>query len=363
MVKRILHVVTYMGKGGLETMIMNHYRHIDRTKIQFDFLVHRDFEADYDAEISALGGKIFYLPPLNPFSREYLSALDLFFEDHPEYKTVHCHLDCMSGIILRAAQKYGVPNRIAHAHSSNQTKDTKYLLKLYFKTLIPKYATELFACGKQAGEWMFGGHNFKIINNAIDTGLYRYSPDTASEVRGELGIPKDAVVLGHVGRFDPPKNHRFMLKMMLAVSDKRDDVYLLLVGDGELRERISELAVALGIRDRIIFAGVRNDVNRMLSAMDVFLMPSLYEGLPLSIIEAQSAALPCLISSGVPKECDKTGLVEQLSLEEGSEVWIEKALSMSAPDRKDVTDKIINAGFDIKNNAAELQKFYLEKEA
>ena len=143
---RVLQVVTYMGRGGLETMLMNYYRKIDREKIQFDFLVHRDFETDYDEEIQRLGGRIYRLSRLNPVSKVYLDQLDSFFKEHREYRIVHSHLDCMAGIPLKYAKKNGVPVRIAHAHNSNQTKDKKYLLKLLYKRMIPKYATDFYAC-------------------------------------------------------------------------------------------------------------------------------------------------------------------------------------------------------------------------
>ena len=163
---RVLHVVTYMGRGGLETMIMNYYRNIDRSKVQFDFLTHRDEIWDYDDDIERLGGKIYHLPRLNPFSPKYLNALDNFFEEHNEYKIVHCHQDCLSGIVLKHAKKNGVPFTIAHSHSSNQNKNLKYVIKLIAKKSIPKYADYLLACGKDAGEWMFNTSDFTILNNA-----------------------------------------------------------------------------------------------------------------------------------------------------------------------------------------------------
>ena len=180
---RVLHVVTYMGRGGLETMIMNYYRYIDRSKIQFDFLVHRQFRADYDDEIESLGGRIYRLPQLIPWSYSYKKALNQFFADHPDYKIVHVHQDCLSSVILRAAKKHGIPVRISHSHTSNQDKNLKYLLKLWYKRRIPQYATALLACGKDAGDWMFGGASYQIINNAIDTTAYTYDTNKRVELR------------------------------------------------------------------------------------------------------------------------------------------------------------------------------------
>ena len=171
---RILHVVTYMGRGGLETMIMNYYRRMDREKVQFDFLTHRDFRSDYDDEIEALGGRIYRLPRLVPWSGSYRKALDRFFAEHREYRIVHVHQDCLSSVILAAAAKYGVPVRIAHSHNSSQDKNLKYLVKLFYMRKIPALATQLFACGKEAGDWMFGGAPYRVLNNAIDAGRYAY---------------------------------------------------------------------------------------------------------------------------------------------------------------------------------------------
>lgn len=356
---RILHIVTYMGRGGLETMLMNYYRSIDRTKVQFDFLTHRDFRADYDDEIEALGGRIYRLPSLNPFSRSYMGALDRFFVEHPEYRIVHSHLDCMSAIPLKAAKKHGVPVRIAHAHSSRQDRDLKYPLKLLFKRSIPGQATQLFACGDEAGKWMFGTDDFRVLNNAIDAGRYRFDPKVRQEVRSELGIPADALVAGHVGRFMAPKNHGFLLRIFAELPDH---ARLLLVGDGELRAENEHLAEELGIRDRVIFAGLRRDVERMLQAMDVFVFPSLYEGLPLSIIEAQAAGLPCLISDKVPIECKKTNLVTQIPLAESAEVWSRAVLAAAQPPRGNTLAQIREAGFDIRANAEWLLNYYLSFE-
>lgn len=151
---RVLHVVTYMGRGGLETMLMNYYRHIDRTKVQFDFLVHRDFEADYDQEINELGGRIYHVSKLIPWSRKYKQELKCFFRDHPEYSIVHVHQDCLSSVALKCAEECGIPVRIAHSHNINQDKNIKYLIKLHYMKNIPKYATDCFACSVEAGEWM-----------------------------------------------------------------------------------------------------------------------------------------------------------------------------------------------------------------
>ena len=357
---RVLQVVTYMGRGGLETMIMNYYRNIDRSRVQFDFLVHRDFEADYDKEIQELGGKIFRLPPLNPLSKDYLSKLDAFFKEHKEYKIVHSHLDCMSAIPLKYAKLNGLPIRVAHAHSSNQTKDLKYPLKLLYKTKISKYTDILFACSNDAGRWMFGKNaDFTVLNNAIDTEKYLFNKNTAQKVRKELNIKNDSLVIGHVGRFENPKNHSFIIDIFSQLLKTNKSSVLLLIGEGSLRKSIVEKVNSLGISNKVIFAGLRTDVNELLQAMDVFLFPSLYEGLPVSIVEAQASGLPCVISDKVPIECKKTDLVYQMNLSDSPEKWADKIEELSKIERRNTYQEIKESGFDIKANAEKLEEFYL----
>lgn len=357
---RVLHVVTYMGRAGLETMLMNYYRNIDREKLQFDFLVHRDFEADYDAEILSLGGKIYRLPNLNPFSKTYLNALDAFFKEHSEYKIVHSHLDCMSSIPLKYAKKHGVPIRIAHSHNSNQDKDLKYPLKLIYRNKITKYATKLFACSKEAGQWMFKCDDFSVINNAINASEYVYSQELAKEARASLSIDSKTTVIGHIGRFAPQKNHDFLIDIFAAYKRKNPDSKLLLVGDGDLRERIKTKVTELQLSNDVVFTGIRNDVSSLVQAMDIFVMPSFNEGLPVSIIEAQASGLPCLVSDGVPFECAITDNVRSLPLSDSADIWCETISEMIMNKRENQYTAICKAGFDISNNALELQTFYLD---
>lgn len=358
---RVLHVVTYMGRGGLETMIMNYYRHIDRSKIQFDFLVHRYDRADYDDEIEALGGTIYRLPRLVPWSSSYNRALNDFFEKHPEYQIVHVHQDCLSSVILRVAKRHSVPIRIAHSHNSNQDKNLKYPVKLYYRRQIPTYATHLFACGRDAGTWMFRGAPFQILNNAIDANKYQYNPAQAKIIRKELGLPTDSFVIGHVGRFAPQKNHDFLVDIFAEVQEKRADARLLLVGDGPLRTEIEIKVRSLGLSEKVIFTGIRSDIPALLQAIDVFVFPSLYEGLPVTMIEAQAAGLPCFISDKVPLDCQKTDLVKQISLRTSSEQWAEQILLVQSSARKDTYSEIVAANFDIVENAKWLENFYLEQ--
>lgn len=357
-VKRVLQVVTHMERGGLETMLMNYYRQIDRSRVQFDFLTHREGEKAYDAEIRALGGRIYHVPPVNPLHPGYQRALNAFFAAHPEYRVVHSHLDCMSADVLRAAKKHGVPVRIGHSHSSSQDKDAKYFIKLLCKRGIPAQATQLFACAEEAGKWMFGGAAFHVLPNAIDASAYRFDDAVRQEVRRELGL-EDALVLGHVGRFSEPKNHPFLIDLFAAAAKKEPRARLVLVGGGEGRAAIEEKVRQLGLGDKVLFLGVRGDVNRLLQAMDVFVFPSLYEGLPVSLVEAQAAGLPCVISAAVSPESILTELVQQLPLD-SAELWAEQVLDAVRRERKDTYDAICAAGFDIAGNAKWLEEFYLD---
>lgn len=354
---RVLHVVTYMGRGGLETMLMNYFRNIDRSKVQFDFLVHRDFEADYDKEILSLGGRIYHLPQLNPFSRKYHKALDSFFAEHP-YQIVHSHLDCMSAYPLSHAKKAGVPVRIAHAHNKSQDKNIKYPLKILSKSLIPKYATHLFACGEEAGQWMFSGRQFQILYNAIDSSRYIYSEQIRREVREELKLG-NKLVIGHVGRFSPQKNHGFIIRLFYELQKRKPDSILILTGDGKNRQQIEKMVQELDLGRKVIFTGIRSDVNRLMQAMDVFLFPSLYEGLGIVAIEAQAAGLPCVVSKKVPEDAKITKLVSSLSLKAPLSEWIDTILNAGHTERRDQTEQVKRAGYDIVENAKRLQDFYM----
>lgn len=357
---RILHVVTYMGRGGLESMLMNYYRNIDRTKVQFDFLVHRDFEADYDKEILSLGGQIFHVSRLVPWSRSYRAELKKFFHEHPEYKIIHVHQDCLSSVALQCAEECGIPVRIAHSHNSNQDKNLKYPIKLFYKRKIPNYTTHYFACGQEAGEWMFPHQKFDILNNAIDAQKYRYSSETAQRIRQELGI-EGKFVVGHVGRFRKQKNHEFLIRIFDALLKKQPNAVLLLVGDGDEEDAVKAQVQSLGIQDKVLFLGARSDVPQLMQAMDAFAFPSLYEGLPLTMIEAQAAGLPCIISDCIPGECIVTDMVTQLSLDTNPEAWADTIIKHHGEARVDRYPEICHAGFDIKDNSQKLQNFYLEQ--
>ncbi|MBE6922635.1 MAG: glycosyltransferase family 1 protein [Ruminococcaceae bacterium] len=348
-----------MSLGGLETLIMNVFRNIDREKVQFDFLVHRKNRAEYDDEIEKLGGRIYRLPRLNPFNPGYYRALDAFFREHPEYRIVHCHQDCLSAIPLAAAQKAGVPVRIAHSHTTSQDKNLKYLIKRYYMTKIPETATHFFACSRAAGEWMFPDQTVRVVNNGIDTAQFSFDPEVRNAVRRELGLQNE-LVLGHVGNFAPTKNHSFLLDIFKSAHELQPDTVLLLVGNGSLDEQIRAKAKALGFGDAVRFLGLRTDVNRLYQAMDVFVMPSLYEGFGIAAIEAQAAGLRCMLADTIPPECKVTDGAIFCKLQEGADAWAEEILRDKGHNRAGDAELVKSAGYDIQGTASWLQEFYLE---
>lgn len=361
---RVLNLFTIMDRGGAETMVMNYYRHIDRTKIQFDFLVHREQRGAYDEEIESMGGKIYRMCPVYPqnFAR-YKRDLHSFFQSHPEYKIIHSHMSELGYFVFREAERQGVPVRICHAHNAPNGFDAKMIVRTYLKKRMMPYLTHLFMCGEASGKWLYGEKNksrFLMLNNAIDAVSYIYDLSKREEMRRHLGLA-DELVIGHVGRFNPQKNHSFLIDIFAALLKKEPNAVLLLVGGGEDMTKIQAKAQALGVAEHVRFLGIRSDVADLMQAMDVFVFPSLYEGLPVTMVEAQAAGLPCIISDKVPPECILTeGLVDVLPLSAEPEIWAAKILEKKNLPRTDRRSKIAAHGFDITTEAVKLQEFYLK---
>ena len=361
---RVLNMFTIMDRGGAETMVMNYYRHIDRTKVQFDFLVHRQQRGAYDDEIEALGGRIYRMCPVYPqnFAR-YKRDLRGFFQAHSEYKIIHSHMSELGYFAFREAERQGVPVRICHAHNAPHGFDAKMFIRTYFKKRMMPYLTHLFMCGEESGKWLYGEKNksrFIMLNNAIDAASYTYDLSKREELRRQLGLA-DELVIGHVGRFNPQKNHPFLMDIFAALLKKESSAVLLLVGGGEGMSKMQEKVQELGIAEHVRFLGVRSDVADLMQAMDMFVLPSLYEGLPVTMVEAQAAGLPCIISDKVPPECILTeGLVDVMPLSASPGAWAEKILAKRAIPRTDRRAEIAAHGFDITTEAVKLQEFYLE---
>lgn len=371
---RVLHIVGGLGRGGLETFIMNVYRNIDRSIIQFDFLKTSPDEGAYEEEIKDLGGRIYSIQPRRNGILNYRKELNKFFEKHKEYKIVHQHVSSLSDInALKIAKKNGVPIRIIHSHSTNEgSRNSLFKIFHYFlhnvnQKRITTIANDFFACSEVAAEWILGRKlyerkNFKIIYNGIETELFKFDKKVRDIVRNEFNVENDEILIGNVGSFHHPKNHEFLIDIFHYLVKVRPKAKLLLVGDGKLRNHIENKVKTLDLDQNVIFTGIRKDVSRILQGMDLFLMPSLYEGFPVSVIEAQCAGLPCLLSDTITKETQITDLVKYESLNNSPEIWANKILDMIRSfERADTTDLIKEAGFDAKMIAEDLTKYYLRR--
>lgn len=363
---RVLQVFGKLNRCGAETMVMNLYRNIDRSKVQFDFIVHTNEHCDYDDEISSLGGKIYRVPRYNGKNHFiYKKSWNEFFQKHTEYKIIHGHVRSTASIYLKIAKKHGLIT-ISHSHSTSSGSGFSAIVKNLLQYSIRFTADYLFACSKSAGEWLFGKKackkkNFFILNNSIDSAKFTYDKNVRIKKRKELKS-EDKYIIGHIGRFHLEKNHNFLIDIFKEVYDKSDNLVLLLVGDGELRKSIKTKVKNLGLTNSVIFAGVREDIPELLQAMDVFLLPSLYEGLGIVAIEAQAAGLQTIVSETIPKEAYITDLIEKEYLSSSPTIWANRILKYkNGYVRKDRHKEISNAGYDIKENSKVLENFYIEQ--
>ena len=358
---RVLHVIDGMGSGGAEAFIMNLYRNIDRTKVQFDFLL-RSTENLYNDEIESLGGRIFLTATFPRHAWQNYKDTEAFFTEHKEYAIIHVHgnaLLYMSGLLL--AKKTGIPVRIMHSHNTQTRKPIFRLIHEGNKLFIHSLATTQLACSEAAGEWMFKGYDCTVVNNGIDVKEYLYNAAAREEIRKEFQLDGKFVV-GHIGRFLRSKNHSFLLDIFSEIHKQNEAAVLLLIGTGLLEESIREQVRQLGLEDAVIFAGVRNDVEKMLQAMDVFLFPSLFEGLGIVAVEAQAAGLHTIVSEAVPKEAFLTELIESIPLSAPKEEWAEKVLRyQQGYERPNTFEQLRNAGYDIESVAKEMERFYISK--
>lgn len=371
---RILHIVGRMDRGGIETMIMNIYRNIDRTKVQFDFLAHYGREAAYNDEIRSLGGRIYEMPALKTDEKvyywrlfQYIRALHKFFREHREFRVIHGHMTNTASIYMPIAKKYGVTCRIAHSHSSKSKAGLLGKVTDLLQRPIRKYATDWFACSAAAAKWFYpesalAEGRVKLIANAVDAAKFRFDPALRRQVRQELELG-DQLVIGCVARFRPEKNQAFLVQVLSQLLSTGTNAALLFAGDGPCEEETRQLAQKLGVEDNVRFLGMRGDVPRLMQAMDVFVLPSLWEGLPVVGIEAQASGLPCVVSDGVTREMDALGMMTFLSLEEPLSHWADAIRQAVQLPRKDTFEQIRTAGYDIGATVPWLQQFYLERGA
>ncbi|TDL31825.1 glycosyltransferase family 1 protein [Jeotgalibacillus sp. S-D1] len=360
---RVLHVVVNMNRGGAETLIMNLYRNIDRTKIQFDFLT--CYEGVFDEEIKQLGGKIHRIPYVTTSGhRTYIKNLNQFFTHHP-YKIVHSHMDKMSGFVLRAAARAMIPVRIAHSH--NTSSEGGLLIKTYKWMAgknIPKYATAYYACSTKAASWLFEKESSRshILKNGIECDQYMYSPAKREKMRKLFHLQDGDLVIGHVGRFNQQKNHSFLLEVFAEVVQIVPDAHLFLVGGGALQHSIEKKVQDLKISKNVHMLGIRDDIHLVMQAFDVFAFPSLHEGLPVTLIEAQCAGIPCVISETISDEADlECGLISALPIT-NKKIWVEALLNIRAQQPSRIkTEKIVSEqGYNIRQTAVHTQNAYLE---
>ena len=354
---RVLQCVSNMDRAGIETMLMNYYRNIDRENIQFDFLVNKSKKGDYDDEILSLGGRIFKSPGLNPFKfKNYQRFMEKLFQEHPEYKIIHCQNESMGFYALKAAKDNNIPVRIAHSHNTNINKDYKYPIKMICRKNILKVSNYQYACGVEAGKYLFK-KKVPIIHNAINTSFFVYNKDIRDSIRKQYNV-QDNFLVGCVCRFDKQKNPLFLLDIFYELLKIKPTSKLLLVGDGNLKEKIVKKIKKLNIEDKVILTGNVPNVNELYQAMDIFLLPSLFEGLPVVGIEAQAAGLKCFISSNVSREVDITGNIIFYSIKNNSKKWAELINEQSEYERYDTRQKIIDAGYDIYTESKKLENMY-----
>jgi len=350
-------------------LLMNLYRNIDRTKIQFDFLVHSLEEKYFDKEIEELGGRIYRIPRFSPwrFDKQF-KEYDKFFKTHPEYRVVHSHINMNSLGTLRAAYKAGVPTRICHLHCT-KLKGRKipfsYRCKKLAFPLISRYLTHRFACSKLSAQEGYGSDHGKalILKNGVQTEKFRFILSDRNKKREELGW-NDKLVILSVANFVEPKNHSFMIEVFNETLKRRKDVLLALAGCGPLQEQIEAQVDRLGIRSNVQFLGARNDVPELLNAADLFLFPSLHEGFPVSLVEAQSSGIPIVLSAAVTRETEITDLMTFVSLEESASYWariILKEADRKRNPRETYAEVVKNAGYDISSSAEKLTEFYLSE--
>lgn len=360
---RVLQVLGGTNLGGAESRVMDLYRNMDRSRVQFDFAVHGQRDGYFDEEIQKLGGRIYHFPKFVGTNWiAYREAWRDFFASHPGYACVHGHMTSTASLYLPEAKRAGVPLTIAHARSAGVDAGPKGWLTRMLRRPLWKRADLCLAASKEAGLAVFGqkavaAGRVIVAPNAIRAEIYDYRPEVRERMRDRLGL-SDAFVAGHVGRFHPCKNHPFLLEVFAKLCELRPESRLMLLGEGGGMEAARAQAERLGISDKVLFLGNRGDVWDYYQAMDLFLFPSLYEGLPGTVLEAQTSGLPCLVSDSVTREVGITDLVAFFSLREPAEEWAKKAIAISGAKRESRLEQVRASGFDAACQAQRMQRLY-----
>ncbi len=365
---RVLHVLGTTNLGGAESRIMDLYRHIDREKIQFDFLVHTNKEGFFDREIIQMGGNIYRLPSFRIYNYlAYKKACRNFFKKNNDYRAVQGHMTSTASIYLPLAKKAGIPVTIAHARSAGVDKGLKGTLTKWLRRNLYKHCDYMFACSDLAAKAVFGENTYArgkvvLLPNAVDTKEFAYNEVPRDEIRKEYDL-EGMTVIGHVGRFHYAKNHEFLLDIFADYYRENKKARLFLLGDGPRRSEMEERAKELKIDSAVIFAGNQNPVAPYYQAMDAFVFPSRFEGMPGTVVEAQAAGLPCLISDAITEQVKATDLVEFMSLEQNAEKWAEKLQRMlsakPAREEKRLINDISKTYYDVNEQVKWYEKFYL----
>ena len=370
MAKRVLHVVGGMDRAGTETLLMNAYRALDRGKVQFDFAVTADRICDYDGEIAVLGGRVLRHPPPSKAALAYRRALRRTLEKGGPFHAVHSHVQFFSGLVLRIAHQAGIPVRVAHSHTTrdgHSDSPARLGYRFVMRRLILSHATDLLCTARSAGEALYGRDcwsdpRVRIVPNGIDLAAYRSLSGRGRAIRKEAGIKPEALLVGHVGRFHPVKNHRFLIEVFAAVRRSRPNAELILAGDGELRPEVEGQVRDRGLDGWVHFVGVRADVPEVMAALDVLVFPSIYEGLGMVVVEAQAAGVPTVVSEAVPKETDASlNLIRRLPLEAGPERWADAVLqsqTVRRPQWEDRNRALCQAGYTVSRMVQTLEGVY-----
>lgn len=360
----VLHVFGKLNRGGAESRVMDLYRNMDRTKVQFDFMQHTTRVCDFQPEIEQLGGKVYHVPPFrfwNYFS--YCKAWKEFIKKHPEIRIVHGHMTSTASIYLPIAHKKGVFT-IAHSRNAGVDKGIKGKLTKFLRRNLKEKCDRCFACSKLAGEAVFGKEameqgNVTIIPNAIDAARFTFDPEVRKQKREELHIQPHEFLIGEVGRFDPQKNQKYAVEILAECRKKNFPAKLILIGEGPLMENVRQQVEELRLQEYVIFTGLQKNVVPFYQAMDFFLLPSFYEGLPGVAVEAQASGLRGILSDAITTETAMTSLMEFRSVQEPARVWADRILACGHYERQNMLKQMQETGFDVKNLANRLQDFYL----
>lgn len=359
---RVLHMIGSLNMGGSQTMVMALYRAIDRNDVQFDFVIDCDDENVFEKEIEQLGGHIFHLPKFN--GKNYMHVREAwheFFQMHPEYKVLHSHIRSYASIYLPIAKAYGLKT-IIHSHNTSNGHGVKAIGKKILQYPLRFQADYFFGCSEIAGQWLFGkkivaSNRYYMLKNAVDLQRFSYNQQIREKVRRQLNINEDALVIGHIGRMHPQKNHSFLVDCFHKIASVRSDVRLILLGDGELRGEITEQIQCLGLADKVLLLGIQKNPEEYLSAMDCMVLPSLHEGLPVVVVEAQANGLQCFVADTVTKEVNLSHLVQYLPISQGTSPWVQ-AICNCNRSHTDVSQLLKDGGFCINTSSRWLCEFY-----